>query len=87
LSGRFAKEPHRSARFDSYVQSGETMDKTTTFAFAKRIREISYSCFDLGAAERLRLLADEIQGYEESREPKRQDPFQGRFADLAKRSI
>ena len=49
------------------------MDKTARLGFAKRIREISYNCFDLGAAERLRLLADEMQSYEDTREPARQE--------------
>jgi len=57
------------------------MDKAAKLAFAKRIREISYNCFDLGAAERLRLLADEIQRSEEP--PERQS----HFTELAKRSV
>jgi hypothetical protein len=42
------------------------MDRAATFAFAKRIRDISTSCFDLGAAERIRLLADEMEQYEDA---------------------
>jgi hypothetical protein len=40
------------------------MDKEMKLAFAKRVREISVDCFDLGAAERLRLLAEEIERVE-----------------------
>jgi hypothetical protein len=42
------------------------MDRAATFAFAKRIRDISTSCFDLGAAQRIRLLADEMEKYEDA---------------------
>ena len=40
------------------------MDKDMKLAFAKRVREISANCFDLGTAERLRLLAEEIERVE-----------------------
>jgi hypothetical protein len=38
-----------------------TMDRTATLRFARRIRDISTGCYDLGAAERMRLLADEME--------------------------
>jgi hypothetical protein len=37
------------------------MDQAAKLAFARRIRDISTSCYDLGAAERMRLLAEELE--------------------------
>jgi hypothetical protein len=47
------------------------MERIDKGGFAKRVREISRYCFDLGTAERLRLLAEEMEKSEatDSAEP------------------